>query len=132
MSSVSSNQSLFSYAELGGRTVDQIRPSQTQIRDRKVISWTPVMLGTTNFPLHVTKVVHTYRTGDSLHGSEPLRLPETLFGGLILDMPLTNIKGYLEGKLAMNNLLDDDYLLSFLEQTILSVKAMKEGCRVPD
>ena len=87
------------------------------------------MLGTSNFPLHVTKVVHAYKTGDSLHGLEPVRLPDTLIGGLILDLPLTNIKGYLEGKLAMNNLLDDDYLLSFLEQTILNFKAEKAGRR---
>ena len=74
-----------------------------------------MLIGTTNFPQHVTKIVHSYKTGDSLHGQDPARLPDTLYGGLILDLPLIEIRDYLERRLAMANLLDDDYLASFME-----------------
>jgi len=78
MSSQDSSQSLLSQSALSGRGLDPIRASKTQVRERKVTCWTPVLIGTANFPQHVAKVVHSYKTGDSLHEQVAFKLPDTL------------------------------------------------------
>ena len=81
------------------------------------------MIGTSNFPQHVNKIVQSYKTGDSLHGTEYIRPPAEVHGGLILNLPLVDVKEYLERKLAMANLLADDYLITYLEQRLLNASA---------
>ena len=73
------------------------------------------MFGTSNFPTHVTKVVHAYKTGDLLHATTYPRHLEVLKGGLILDLPQVNVQEYLQRKLALEHFLDDEYLTSFLQ-----------------
>ena len=98
MSSLSSNSSsLFDRSLLSSRSMASIRQSNTKVRERSVTCWTPVVIGNSNFPSHIAKVVHAYKTGDVLHSTtQRPKLKAELHGGLIIDMPLTDIKTYLE------------------------------------
>lgn len=131
MSSESSNQSLFSLSVLSGRSLDLIRQSSTIVRERKVTCWTPVMIGNSNFPTVVNKVVHSYKTGDMLHSKEYLKVSPNLYGGVILDLPQFNIQEYLERRLAAVHLQEDEYLSAYLEQQLAEWRRLKLKNRKP-
>lgn len=68
MSSLSSQSSKLLEPELMSEgSLGPIRESKTLIKQRKVICWTPVLIGNTNLPSNIQKQVLNYKTGDYLH-----------------------------------------------------------------
>jgi hypothetical protein len=58
--------------------------------------WTTVLLGNSDFPSLIAKRTLTYKTGQFLNSQEYPKLAENLRGGLIIKLPLTDIRQELE------------------------------------
>jgi hypothetical protein len=83
---------MFSETTHGRKSIADIRPSQTKTRDRKIIAWTEVLIGNEAFPPQIAKRIITYATGDFLNNQEYPKLPGALRGGLVINLPLVEIR----------------------------------------
>ena len=80
---------------MSSQQMEEIKQSKTAISERKVLEWTPVVIGC-RFPLVISKRKVEYKTGDFLNNrSIPKCCTDAdslLQGGLIIKMPLVAIE----------------------------------------
>ena len=94
-----------------------IKPSTVKVQTKQVIVWTPVVIEKT-FPQQVKSLKLEYRTNEFLNKQDFPQLSEDLVGGLIIKMPLTKVKDYLQTQLLVDQLLTDDQLVLRLEESL--------------
>ncbi len=117
-SSTSSHRSIMSQDFLSRHDLGQIRQSKTKKQDKDVNVWSPFTIGTA-FPLGVSMVKKRYIRGEVPDRRQvEVPLVDSLRGGLILDLPDLNIVPYLEHKLDLQHLPQDEELVSFMEDWI--------------
>jgi hypothetical protein len=72
-----------------------LKPSTVKATEKKATVWTPVVIDK-NFPEFVEAKKLTYRGGDVLTKHEYPSYLNDVVGGLVLRLPLTEIREYLE------------------------------------
>ncbi len=108
--SAKSSRSIISQDFLNQQLLNEIKQSKARAADKKVIVWTPVVIGA-NFPSHVKQLKLEYNTGEMLNAQNfPVDLNK-MVGGLILNLPLLNIEQYLTLHLDIGWILSDDELV---------------------
>ena len=91
-------------------------------RDKEVVLLTPVLLGNQNLDcaFHPTKMA--YRLGDRFNNLTPPGIEMPHAGGLIIQMPLTEVRQYLERIISMQLLSTDHDLVLKLDSIIGSTR----------
>lgn len=106
-SSVGSQSSLLNREAMAAWGMNALRASTVKVQQKEVTAWTSVIIEK-NFPLQVKATKLEYMTNAFLNNQQFPQLPADLQGGLILQMPLTQIKEYLDGKIEVEQLMSDD------------------------
>ena len=112
--SAKSSRSIISQDFLNQQLLNEIKQSKARTADKKVMVWTPVVIGT-NFPSHVKQLKLEYNTGEMLNAQNFPADLNKMVGGLILNLPLLSIEQYLAAHLDIGWILSDDELVQFLE-----------------
>ena len=102
-----------------------IKASKLQVKPRKVITWTDVLIGNCNFPQLIKRTTIEYHLGDVL--GERRADPPAAIAGIIIDMPLENPQIELAKILQLENLLSDQQLLDYLYKTSFEIKQSKQA-----
>ena len=98
--------------------MEEIKQSKTLISERKVVQWTPVVIGH-RFPVTVSKIKVEYKTGDFLNTRSIPKVVSELEGGLIIKMPLIAIEEELKNAaMQLQFLQSDDELVLYLEDLL--------------
>jgi len=77
------------------------------LQQREVTTWTSVVIEN-NFPQQVKATQVSYMSNAFLNNQVFPQLAPDLQGGLILQMPLTQVKEYLADKIVIDQLMTDD------------------------
>ena len=90
---ISETSSLLSGSVSSAAAKAPLKVSKTVVRDRSIVFWTPVMIWPTGFVKTHKKQTIEYKSDSCLHNAKYPLIPANLVGGIIIDLPTTEVEG---------------------------------------
>ena len=112
---VSETSSLLAGSVSSAAAKAPLKVSKTIVRERSIIFWTPVMIWPTGFLKAHKKQTIEYQSDSRLHnGKYPLVAPR-LVGGIVIDLPTTDVEKKVTELLEVGERASDDELSLYLD-----------------
>ena len=92
-----------------------LKENKTVVRDRSIVFWTPVMVWPTGFFKAHKKQTIEYKSDSCFHNGKKPYLPNTIQGGIIIDLKTTDIENQIAQLLEIDERVPDSELCLYLE-----------------
>ncbi len=112
---VSQTSSLLSGSVSSAAAKAPLKVSKTVVRDRSIVFWTPVMLWPAGFIKAHKKETIEYKSDSCLHNSKYPLINANLVGGIIIDLPTTEVEGQIVQLLDVSQRANDEELCLYLD-----------------